>query len=329
MDARRDGSGGADAARGPGPAGHGVAAGGAGAGPTILMTGGEEPAPPSGPGETWRSILRRAEAVLGSPMESRWVVERASGWHGPDLVLHLDDPAPARAVAFAVAMVERRRAGEPLQYVLGRWQFRTLDLLVDQRVLIPRPETEAVAGAAIGEVRSRGRRPTVVVDLGTGSGAIGLSVAAEVPGAEVWATDVSADALAIARANLAGLGTLAAPRVRLAEGSWWDALPPELAGAVDVVVSNPPYVAAGEDLPREVGDWEPRDALRSGPTGLEAVQEIVTGAPAWLARPGSLVVEIAPHQADAASALARTAGFTGVEVRPDAAGRRRALVARV
>ncbi|MFN2606408.1 MAG: peptide chain release factor N(5)-glutamine methyltransferase, partial [Acidimicrobiales bacterium] len=242
---------------------------------------------------------------------------------------HLDEPAPARAVAFADAMAARRAAGEPLQYVLGRWQFRTLELLVDRRVLIPRPETEVVAAVAIEEARRSHRRPPVVVDLGTGSGAIGLAVAVEVPDAQVWATDASAEALAVARANLAGMGSAAATRVRLAEGGWFEALPPALAGRVSVVVSNPPYVADGEDLPDEVAGWEPGVALRAGPTGLEAVGEIVAGAPPWLARPGSLVLELAPHQAAEAVSLAAEAGFADITVIADAAGRSRALRARL
>lgn len=257
------------------------------------------------------------------------MVERASGWEGADLWVHLDETPTARAADFAETMVRRRAAGEPLQYVLGRWRFRRLDLLVDRRVLIPRPETEVVGEAAVAEVRRVGNRAPVVVDLGTGSGALGLSVADEVTRAKVWCTDASPQALAVARANLAGLGSLTAPRVRLVEGWWWDALPLELRGSVDVAVSNPPYVAAGEALPPEVADWEPVDALRAGPTGLEAVEAIVAEAPAWLARSGALVVEIAPEQAEAAVASATRAGFPHADVRPDLAGRPRVLVARV
>ncbi|MBA3267070.1 MAG: peptide chain release factor N(5)-glutamine methyltransferase [Acidimicrobiia bacterium] len=272
-------------------------------------------------------VLGRAQDALHSRQAARWVVERASGWEGAELSVYLHEVAPARAAAHAEAMVARRVSGEPLQYVLGRWQFRDLDLFIDQRVLIPRPETETVAGAAVSELRRGPQRP-VVVDLGTGSGAIGLSLAAEVPGARVWATDVSADALAVARANLAGLGTRAATRVRLVEGDWWEALPDELRGTVDLVVSNPPYVAEGEPLPPEVADWEPVTALRAGPTGLEALEVVVNEAPGWLRRPGTLVAEVAPHQSEAAVALATGAGFSEVEVRPDLAGRPRTLVAR-
>lgn len=239
----------------------------------------------------------------------------------------LDQPVSDRARPFVEDLVARRAAGEPLQYVLGHWAFRRLDLMVDRRVLIPRPETEQVVEVALREVRSLGSAPKVL-DLGTGSGAIALSIATEVGDARVWATERSPAALAVARANLAGIGSLAASRVRLAEGSWFEPLPAELRGRVQLVVSNPPYVAEGEELPEVVAAWEPREALYAGPTGLEAVAEIVEQAPAWLARPGVLVVELAPHQAAAACALA-AASFDEVEVRPDLAGRDRALVARL
>ena len=209
--------------------------------------------------------------------------------------------------------------------MLGRWGFRTLDLLVDRRVLIPRPETEVVAGLAIDALPAGG----VLVDLGTGSGAIALSVAAERwPHVEVWATDASADALAVARANLAGLGRRAAV-VRLVEGDWYAALPDELRGRVDVVVSNPPYVAADDPLPPEVADWEPRGALVSGPTGLEAIELIVAGARRLArARPARSSSRSARPRARPSLALADAAGFTDARIEPDLAGRDRALVAR-
>lgn len=276
---------------------------------------------------TWRELLVRATRRLGSEGEARRLVERVSGNDGTAYLLGLDETAPARALPFFDELVERRAAGEPLQYVLGQWGFRRLDLYLDRRVLIPRPETEMVVQVALAEL-ARLPRPPTVVDLGTGSGAIALSIALEAPASRVWGTESSPDALAVARANLTGLGTLAGPRVRLAEGSWFDPLPPLLAGHVNLVVSNPPYVADAEVLPPEVQEWEPAAALRAGPTGLEDVESIVAQAGSWLARPGALVVEIAPHQAAEAAALARDAGFDEVEVRLDLCDRERILLAR-
>jgi release factor glutamine methyltransferase len=278
----------------------------------------------SGDVPTWRRLLADAAAEVGDEGDARRIVEEASGYEGATLVLHLDDPCTALTHARWARMVERRVAGEPLQYVLGRWGFRTLDLLVDKRVLIPRPETEVVVEHALAEIDRIDAR--IAVDLGTGSGAIALSLAVERPSLSVWATDSSAPALDVARANLAGLGR-AGGRVRIVEGDWYAALPPELKGGVDVIVSNPPYVAEGEPLPDEVAEWEPRGALRSGPDGLDAVNVLVTEAPAWLRVGGVLVLEIGESQGAAAVERAAAAGFRAA-VRPDLAGRDRVLVAR-
>ena len=225
---------------------------------------------------------------------------------------------------FVDEMVARRAKGEPLQYVLGRWGFRTLDLMVDRRVLIPRPETEVVAGLAIDALPTSG----VLVDLGTGSGAIALSVAAERwPDLEVWATDASADALAVARANLAGLGRRGAV-VRLVEGDWFAALPQELRGRVDVVVSNPPYVAATEPLPPEVADWEPAGRPRGRAHRPRSHRGDRRRSGRLAHAGGSLVVEIGETQGAAVRALAQAAGFSDTRIEPDLAGRDRALVAR-
>ena len=275
---------------------------------------------------TWGELLAETEQRLLSRPDARRIVEQACG---EDWATRLDEEVTVRAVAYLDAMVERRAAGEPLQYVLGRWGFRRLDLFVDRRVLIPRPETEVVVDVALEALKTLAAEPTVV-DLGTGSGAIALSIATEAPSSSVWAVDASSEALAVARANLAGIGRDGA-RVRMAEGSWFGALSPLLQGAVDLVVTNPPYVAEREvpDLPPEVAHWEPRHALVAGPTGLEDLEAIVAEAPRWLARPGALVAELAPHQAEAALVLAVRAGFTEVEIRPDLAGRPRVLLARV
>jgi release factor glutamine methyltransferase len=274
---------------------------------------------------TWRRLLAGAADRLGDRTEARRIVEEASGCEGAELVLALDEHATALTYARYREMVDRRVRGEPLQYVLGRWGFRLLDVHVDRRVLIPRPETEVVVEQALHCVDDLDAH--TAVDLGTGSGVIAMSLARERPGLSVWATDASEDALAVASANLAGLGR-AASRVRIVQGEWFEALPDELRGAVDVVVSNPPYVAEDDPLPVDVAEWEPRDALVAGPTGFEAIERIIDAAPAWLGARGALIVEIGETQAGAALALASEAGFTSVEVHPDLAGRPRVLVAR-
>ena len=195
---------------------------------------------------SWRDLRVEAEQSLGkagienAASEARWMVEHVSGFDAAELVTAEDEPAPSRSTVHLTELVRRRVGGEPLQYVLGGWVFRGLDLLVDQRVLIPRPETEVTAQVAIDEAVRLGLRrgrsdpwsgaatAYAVADLGTGSGALALALASELPDAEVWGTDVSDDALAVARANLAGTG-LPSTRVRLARGSWFDALPPRCA----------------------------------------------------------------------------------------------------
>jgi release factor glutamine methyltransferase len=279
----------------------------------------------------WGDLIREATSKLGEAMggnrvqEARWLVERVSGYDAAELIVNDTERVGVRGVAFFDSMLTRRCAGEPLQYVLGRWAFRTLELYVDRNVLIPRPETELVAGLAIDVALSM--KDPVVVDLGTGSGAIALSVAVEVPTATVWATDVSDDALKVASANLAGLGRTA-QRVTMASGSWFDALPNSLRGTVSVIVSNPPYVAASDELPADVYNWEPHLAL-FGPAddGGEYVRYLIEHSAEWLAPGGALVIEMAPTQTEMAAALAVAQEFVGVRIVSDLADKPRALVA--
>jgi release factor glutamine methyltransferase len=291
---------------------------------------------------TWSHTYREVVAELAAggfehaPDEARWIVEEVGGLALPEL---LDQPVPMRLAARVAALVDRRLAGEPLQYVLGSWSFRGLDVMVDRRVLIPRPETEVVAEVALEEAARLGLRRSATVrstparypvaDLGTGSGVLALALLRELPDAEVWATDVSDDALAVARANVAALGAVAS-RARLAGGSWFSALPDELRGRLRLVVSNPPYVARHElaGLDPVVRDWEPIGALVGGPTGTEALEVIVAEAPHWLAPASALVCELAPGQGGALVELARRTGFADAGVRADLAGRERVLVAR-
>jgi release factor glutamine methyltransferase len=278
---------------------------------------------------TWADLLRSAAARLGDAQQARWMIEEVSG--EPWGTASAETPVPSAAGRRVASMVERRLGGEPLQYVLGRWGFRRLELAVDARVLIPRPETEQVVEVAIQvlDAVAGAARPANVVDLGTGSGAIALSIAAERRNARVWATDVDAAALEVASANLSGLAGRAACRVHLCRGSWWGALPRDLAGTVDLAVSNPPYVATAEmaALEAQVRDWEPAGALEAGPTGLEAVAEILGAAPSWLRPGGAAVVEIAPRLSAVAIELALSSGFARAAVRRDLGGRERILVA--
>jgi len=277
---------------------------------------------------TWRELWTNTAEVIDSRAEARWLCETACGLDGDEFLAALDESATERMVAHLDRMVARYRSGEPLAYVMGRWSFRRLELMVDRRVLIPRPETELVAERAIALASSM-PAPRRVVDLGTGSGAIGLSLAAELPidGTEVWLTDASNDAIDVARANAVGLGRAAA-NVRFAEGEWFAALPNDLRGGLQVVVANPPYIANDDaEVEASVREWEPHDALFSGADGLDDVRVIIRDAREWLAPGGWLVMEFGHRQGDAVRALALDAGFTDVTIEKDLTGRDRFVVA--
>jgi release factor glutamine methyltransferase len=219
------------------------------------------------------------------------------------------------------SMVSRLKAGEPLQYVLGSWSFRGHDLLVDSRALIPRPETEWLVELVVRGIDGPSPR---ILELGTGSGAIALALLKEVSGTTVVATDLSVDALDLARENLAGFGD----RVEFRAGSWFD---PIAEGEVfDVIVSNPPYVCEQElhDLPPEVRNYEPFLALSGGTDGLDAYREIVPQAFSHLKENALLALEVADTRASEVSELARLRGYRHVRVERDLAGRDRFVLCR-
>lgn len=279
---------------------------------------------------TWRDVLADAAVRLSNPIEARWLCEHACGLDGAEFTEALDETPTTAMMASLDAMLARRLAGEPLQYVMSRWAFRHLDLYVDRRVLIPRPETELVVDHVV-SILATLNDPVRVVDLGTGSGAIGLAIAAETHPreVEVWLTDQSADALDVARANVATLGRRGS-RVRVAHGSWWSALPSELVGTIDVVVCNPPYIADGDpEVSPDVVAWEPHSALFSGEDGLADIRVVVAGAPVWLRTNGWLIVEIGYRQADAVTEAMIAAGFVGVSTHHDLAGRDRFVIGRL
>ena len=282
---------------------------------------------------SWRQLWEETAGLTGRP-QARWLCEEASGAFGAEFLEVLGSGVTERAMAHLDAMLARMRTGEPLQYVLGHWAFRHLDLLVDSRVLIPRPETELVAQVAIDLVRSAAaqwpQRPILVADLGTGSGALGLSLAFELPRGlvDVWLTDVSSDALDVARANTAGLG-MAGAVVQFGEGPWFEALPSSLKGSLGLVVSNPPYIAKGDpEVEDSVREWEPALALYADDGGLEHVHAIAIGASVWLRPGGWLVLEIGTGQGAAVAQLLATVGLEEVEIRPDLAGHDRIAIAR-
>lgn len=223
-------------------------------------------------------------------------------------------------------MVRRRARREPLQYITGTVTFRQLELRVDRRALIPRPETEVLVGLVLDRAREQGAGASArALDIGTGTGAIALSLLAEGGVRSCVATDVSADALALAGENAAALGL--ADRLELRAGTLWQ---PVVAGErFDVIVSNPPYIATpeGAGLDPEVVDWEPGVALFAGADGLAVVEPIVRGAPDRLAERGLLALEIGETQSQRVAQLARSVGLVEVRIHEDLAGRPRIVTA--
>ena len=283
---------------------------------------------------TWGELLQVTAVELGNEQEARWLCEHASGLDRVELDAARDEVVSQRCGVALRAMVARRLTGEPLQYVMKSWAFRHLDVLVDNRVLIPRPETEVVVQVALDlarEMISKTNSKLRVADLGTGSGVIGLSLASELPRGsnEVWLTDLSADALEVARANLAGLGLINGD-VRVAQGSWFAALPSELKNSFDLIVSNPPYIALYDpSVESSVLNHEPHLALFAGSDGLDAYREIISHADEWLVTDGWIVLEIGHQQGDAVRELLAQNSFKQIEIRKDLAGRDRIALAKI
>ena len=280
----------------------------------------------------WEELLFETGRILNgdnAELEAKWMIEEVSGVKDPDDYKEQAKPIQLKRLN---SLIERRVAGEPLQYVLGRWQFRELDLFVDNRVLIPRPETEMLVGYALEECAIKksdldATQSLNVVDLGCGSGAIGLSIVRETQNVSVWCTDISEGAISVARANLAGLG-MAGQRVSISRGSWFEALPEEMLGKFDIIISNPPYIGDSEELPLEVSEWEPSPSLRSGPLGTEDLSFLLNNSIEWLSAEGQLILELAPMQADAMVKEAKNLNFREVQLRHDLTGRERVLMAK-
>lgn len=242
---------------------------------------------------------------------------------------HRDDALADDALVAVRVAATRRRQGMPLQYAIGRAPFRHLTLAVDPRALIPRPETEMLVDLVL-RAQQGGRG--VVADVGTGTGAIALALAAEGGFTEVHATDISPEALALAAENLAAIPEDRRSRVRFHQGAL---LAPVLEAlgerSCDTVVSNPPYIARSEavQLPPLVRDWEPAVALFADDEGMAVIRALVPEAARALAPGGLLAMEVDSRRADlAATAVAADGRFHDIETRLDLTGRPRFVVAR-
>lgn len=253
-------------------------------------------------------IKRRLSQIIDQPQLIRWILEEVSS------SFPVQDQESA-----ALEMARRFKDGEPIQYIFGHWSFRGLELKCDARALIPRPETEQLVDLAIDNLKVlQGRR---ILEIGTGTGAIAISLAVEVPGLDIVATDVSSEALQLAKENLTGQ-SLVQSTVRFVPSDLFESLDRELK--FDLIVSNPPYVPSSADIPPVVRDYEPHLALFGGPEGLDLILPIIRQAQNWLSGRGARVLlEIDESHGSAVVEAARAAGYCKSEVFRDLSGKDR------
>ena len=264
--------------------------------------------------------------IEGGRVDAEWLLAEALGIARGRLGLQAQRSLEPPAAARYVRALRRRIAREPLQHIVGTQAFRHVTLKISGDALVPRPETEVLAGWAL-ELLPPPLRLPLAIDVGTGSGCIACALASERPDLTVVALDASPRAVALARDNVAALGL--AERVTVEVSDLFSAV---RAVRADLIVSNPPYLPTSliPTLAPEVSHHDPRLALDGGPDGLDLIRRLVEAAPRWLAPAGRLVLETAGgEQAGAVVALMKTRGFVGVETRPDLAGVERFVAGRM
>lgn len=273
-------------------------------------------------------IKRSTDFLAGKGVEharlnAEHLIGHALGLKRMQLYLQFERPLSEEELERIRPLVRRRSQREPLQYILGEMEFFGVNLRVDNRALIPRPETEYLLSLVVEKLAAP---PVHVLDLGTGTGAIALGLAAHYPAARVMAVDISAEAVALATENAAR--NQLADRVTVQQSDWFGTL--EASRQFDLVVANPPYLTAAEtaESAPEIRHFEPAVALSPGPTGLEALARIVARAAAFMMPGGLIAMETGIAQHEALEPGLRAHGFTQPEFAPDLAGRPRFAFAR-
>ncbi len=274
----------------------------------------------------WSAEYLTEKGVEAGRLDAEWLLSTALGVDRLQLYLQYDRPLSSEEREAFKPLLRRRARREPLQYIIGRAAFRQLELKTDPRVLIPRPETEVLVQEVLDWASAGAGGVGGVWDMGTGTGAVALSLAAEGAWTRVVATDVSPEALSVAadnaeRHDLSGL-------VEFRQGSLFEPL--EEGERFNIIVSNPPYIAESEkgELQPEVRDWEPPEALFAGEDGLDVIRQLVAGAPEHLVSGGLLALECGLGQAERVAAdVNATGAFAAIRIRPDLTGRPRVVMA--
>ena len=276
----------------------------------------------------WATHWLERHGIENPRLDAELLLARSLNLSREELYVHLRGSVEKKEKKNIEELIRRRISGEPLQYILGHQEFWSIDLRVDSRVLIPRPETELLVEEAVSilSVTSLGRRP-VVLDLGTGSGAIAIALAKEIEDIFLVATDISWNAVNLARQNAADVGV--SGKIAFAEGDLFDPFrPSEEKDLFDLILSNPPYIVRSEmkHLAREVKDYEPGIALDGGEDGLDFYRRIVSQSPAFLRKRGWLLLEIGQNQErEVTRALVEGGSFSDPELLQDLAGIKRVV----
>jgi release factor glutamine methyltransferase len=258
------------------------------------------------------TLLAAGIGELDAPIDAEVIARHVLGWDRATLLTRGREDPPAGFPERFNSLIDRRARHEPVAQIVGHREFWGLEFEVTRDVLVPRPDTELVVEVAL-DIVDRSR-PVSILDVGTGSGCLAISLAVELPFARVIASDISAAALDVARRNAARHGV--ADRIHFVHANMFDGID----AGLNLIIANPPYVPAGEQLPRDVIEYEPHTALFAGPEGLDALKALIAGAQPHLTRAGSLIVEFGFGQADAVRALAAAACWGGISVRTDLQG---------
>ncbi|MHB9036810.1 MAG: peptide chain release factor N(5)-glutamine methyltransferase [Armatimonadota bacterium] len=272
------------------------------------------------------AVERLGQVGIESPLlESQLLMAKALGCGRGDIIAHPERSLSDSERDMFLSLVDKRASHHPLAYILGHREFYGLDIEVSPGVLIPRQETEILVESIISRLNALAFEP-IIADIGTGSGAIAIAIAASMPSAKIYATEISPEALKVARRNIEN--HLLSDRLTLLEGDMLDPLK-NLGIEFDAIVSNPPYIPSAEieTLQPEVAVYEPRGALDGGPDGLDAYRRLFPDALGLLRESGFVAVEVGMGEADAVKEIARAAGYREIDIIRDFAGIERVVVA--